>query len=94
VEWTLFDGKKGTQTMDVVLKEEPVAVTEKAFALSVYYRTLHQVLPETEGKDKFTPEEVGLLTKLQAFLNSQSPPLLACFQSEIKVVTDLIAFGQ
>jgi Ca-activated chloride channel family protein len=92
VEWTLFDGKKGTQTMDVVLKEEPVAVTEKAFALSVYYRTLHQVLPNDPiWKATFTAAERDLLTKLLAFLNSQSPPLLACFQAETKVVSDLIA---
>jgi Ca-activated chloride channel family protein len=92
VEWTLFDGTKGTKTMDVILNEEPLPLTEKAFALSVYYRTLQQVLPRSRGKYRFTVDEGEPLKKLLAFLNSHSPSILDRLQTEIKVVTDLIAF--
>jgi Ca-activated chloride channel family protein len=92
VEWTLLGGKKETRTLTYVLTEEPLPLTEKAFALSVYYRTLRQVLPQSRGKEKFTVEEGEALRKLLAFLNSQPPPIAAAFQGEIKIVTDLIAF--
>jgi Ca-activated chloride channel family protein len=91
VEWTLFDGKRETRTMDVVLNEEPLPVTEKAFALSVYYRILRQVLPESPWQHEFTAEQVDLLRKLLAFLDAQSSPNVAALQAEIKVVTDLTA---
>jgi hypothetical protein len=78
--------------MNVVLNEDWLPVTEKAFALSVYYRTLRQVLPERPYHHEFTAEQVELLTKLLAFLSAQSPPNAASLQAEIKVVTDLTAF--
>jgi hypothetical protein len=43
------------------MNDEPLAAIQKAFALSVYYRTLRQILPESRGKDQFNAEEGELL---------------------------------
>jgi hypothetical protein len=93
IELTPFGGtERVRQIYEYFLNEEPIAVTEKAYALSVYYRTLQGILPERNVmKAKFTPDEVLTLIKLQSFLKSQRPEITTRLGREIKVVDDLIA---
>jgi hypothetical protein len=94
IEFTPFGNtEKVRQVYEYFLNVEPIAVTEKAYALSVYYRTLQQVLPDRNvRKSRFTPDEVSIMMKLQSFLKSQRPEITARLTREIKVVDDLMAF--
>jgi hypothetical protein len=93
IEWTPFGAVEVQhQSYEYFLNDEPIAVTEKAYALSVYYRTLLKVLPERNvRKEDFTPEESSAITTLQGFLNGQRPEIKARMGSEIKIVDQLIA---
>jgi hypothetical protein len=95
VELTPFgETESQRQVYEYFLNEEPIAVTEKAYALSVYYRTVLGLLPERRiSKTAFRQEEMSVLTQLQGFLKGQRPEITARLENEIKVVSDLIAIN-
>jgi hypothetical protein len=70
-------------------------LTEKAFALSVYYRTLRGLLPNPSVcKKSFTADESLTLAKLEAFLVSRSAEIVSGLNGEIKIVKGLRAIQQ
>jgi Ca-activated chloride channel family protein len=93
IEFTPF----GTQTRerqqhDYFINDEPMPLTEKAFALSVFYRTLQPLLPARNvRKDAFTADETVILVKLQQFLKSQRSEIVSDLEREIAMVDGLIA---
>jgi Ca-activated chloride channel family protein len=94
VNWTPFDGGRERKDEDYFLNDEPTILTEKAFALSVYYRTLRGLLPEQHvPKNSFTPEEAVALSNLEAFLDSRSPEIVEALNKEIKMVKELVAIN-
>jgi Ca-activated chloride channel family protein len=92
VSFTPFGTQNGERNVqDYRLNDESTPLTEKAFALSVYYRTLRQLLPEANvRKTSFTPEEAATLAKLSAFLKSCSSEVTSCLASEIAMVGQLM----
>jgi Ca-activated chloride channel family protein len=91
VEWRSIEGNETREEHDYFLNDESLMLTEKAFALSVYYRTLQQLLPERDvRKDVFTAEELGSLQKLQQFLSSQREEIGAALRTETMLVSQLI----
>jgi hypothetical protein len=83
------------QVYEYFLNDEPIAVTEKAYALSVYYRTVLGLLPERKIlKSAFNEAEMSALTQLLGFLKGQRPEITARLENEIKVVNDLIAINR
>jgi Ca-activated chloride channel family protein len=94
IEWTPSEGGRGRKEEDYFLNVETLPLTEKAFALSVYYRTLRSVLPHESGKSTFTAEEGSILRRLLGFLNSRSAEIVAALHSEIEIVGDLLGFEE
>jgi hypothetical protein len=92
IEWKPFGATESQrQSFEYFLNDEPIMVTEKAYALSVYYRTLLKVLPEGNvRKEEFTAEEASMLTKLQGFLKSQRSEIRDRIANEMKIVENLI----
>lgn len=95
VELTPFgETESQRQVYEYFLNDEPTAVTEKAYALSVYYRTVLGLLPERRvSKTTFTLDELSVLTRLQGFLKGQRPEITARLENEMKMVEDLIAIN-
>jgi hypothetical protein len=95
VEFTPFgETESQRQVYEYFLNDEPIAVTEKAYALSVYYRTILGLLPERKmPKSAFNEAEMSVLTQLLGFLKGQRPEITARLENEIKVVNDLIAIN-
>jgi Ca-activated chloride channel family protein len=75
-----------------ILHDEPNPVTEKAFALSIYYETLRSIFPN-QGimKNHFTDEEEQKLRKLAAFLQDQRTEIRERLPDELTMVDTLIA---
>jgi hypothetical protein len=74
------------------VNNEPITVTEKVYALSVYYQTPLKVLPvRNVRKDEFTAEEAMILTKIQGFRKNQRTEIMVRIENEIKIVDSLIA---
>jgi hypothetical protein len=74
------------------LNDEPTLLTEKAFALSVYYRTLRDLLTESNvRKEMFTSDEAASLAKLQTFLKARDTEITASVLPYIQTVDRLIA---
>jgi hypothetical protein len=93
IEWTPFGSiERQYQSYEYFVNDEPLKVTEKAYALSVYYQTLQKVLPDKNvRKHEFTAEETVMLTKLQSFLKSQRNEIMIRLENEMKIVDNLIA---
>jgi hypothetical protein len=91
-EWKPFgEMESERKSFEYFLNEEATLVTEKAYALSVYYQTMLKVLPESNvRKDEFTQEEEVMLRKLQRFLKSQRNEILIRIENEVKIVDNLI----
>jgi Ca-activated chloride channel family protein len=80
------------ETYDYLLNDDPTLITEKAFALSVSYRTLQTVLPEGGvSKEKFNQDEETILVKLRNFLRSQQIDIVSTLETEIGIVDRLIS---
>jgi Ca-activated chloride channel family protein len=80
------------QEHEYFLNSEPIPLTEKAFALSVYYRTLREMLPQPNvRKEFFTVDESATLIKLKEFLQSRPEEIRVSLCNEIKMVDQLIA---
>jgi hypothetical protein len=93
IDWTRSGGgDREHRSSDYFLNDEPLSVTEKAYALSTYYRTVRAMLPEKgERKIAFTGEDAAKLRILEGFLKNQRPDLTVQLAKEIKIVEDLIA---
>jgi hypothetical protein len=92
VEYTPFGERRPVfQQQDYLLSDGPTPVTEKAYALSVYYRTLQNLLPAPSvTKNQFNWTEQWNLANLRDFLKSQSESIVAHFHAEISTVDSLI----
>jgi hypothetical protein len=92
IEFTPFGAeKRERQEHDYFVNEEPMPLTEKAFALSVFYRITRGVLPERhERKERFTREEADVLKKLQEFLKGQSGEIASELTTEITLIDNLV----
>jgi Ca-activated chloride channel family protein len=85
-------GKEEHQEHEYVLRHDPNVVTEKAFALYVYFETLRSVLaPQTILKMEFTGKELVRLSILQAFLREQRPEIASQLTEEQRMVDKLIS---
>lgn len=79
------------QENEYFLNDQPIPLTEKAFALSVYYRTLKEILPEANlRKELFTPEEKATLIKLCEFIKAFPSDSPARLENEINILDRLI----
>jgi hypothetical protein len=79
------------QKHQYVLRHDPNVVTEKAFALSVYFETLRSILPpQSVYKAEFTGKEMARLCKLQDFLREQRPEIARQLTHEQTMVDQLI----
>jgi Ca-activated chloride channel family protein len=91
VDWKSIEGNESREEHEYLLNDEQLMLTEKAFALSVYYRTLRQLLPERDlRKEVFTADEIGTLQKLQTFLSSQREEIGVELRNETGLLTQLI----
>jgi Ca-activated chloride channel family protein len=93
IEYTPFGEQNPTvQEHEYLLNDDPTPVTEKSYALSVYYRTLQELLPAPHvRKERFEEAEAATLTKLLTFLNSQHEGITTALRAEISTVSGLIA---
>lgn len=79
------------QENEYLLSDQAGPLTLKAFALSVYYRTLKEILPETNvRKDLFTLEETTMLVKLRDFMKALPSETAVRLEKEIGLVDQLI----
>jgi hypothetical protein len=92
LEFTPFGTEtRELQEHDYFINEEPIPLTEKAYALSMFSRTLEPLLPERDiRKNEFTTEEAVILRELQAFLKSQPKEIELDLKQEINIIDDLI----
>jgi hypothetical protein len=74
------------------VKDQPIAVTEKAYALSAYHQTLLKVHPgRNDPKIEITADETMMLTRFQDFLKSQRTEIVVRIENEITMVDNFIA---
>jgi Ca-activated chloride channel family protein len=80
------------QEHEYFLNEESMLLTEKAFALSVYFETLQEILPASDMRQEFfTLDQRMILLQLQTFLKSQSKEVTSRLAAELHMVDQLIA---
>jgi Ca-activated chloride channel family protein len=75
-----------------VFKFEVDSVVEKAFALSVYYETLKQILPPgNQPRDSLSDPEKAAITALRDFLTSQAATIRTDLGEELQMVNRILS---
>jgi hypothetical protein len=71
---------------------EPHPVVEKAFALSVYFETLKEILPSANAsQEKLTDSQKETIQQLREFLVNQTLMIQSDLADEIKMIDRLLA---